>query len=268
LMARLAESGVSVNGVKIKFMGLYDTVASHGFSHSNDTQDLHLAAIREAEKVVQLAAADEYRENFPLTNIDSAGEKGVQKFLPGSHSDIGGGYIDRADERDYEILVLSGRIRDKEKMMARLENEKKWLVETGWHTEEEIRIKGIDVFKVWEKFVLKATRTGIRNRYSRIPLHIMADYAGKEGIVFDEDLGEIYPVPEELKRLKEAMGRYLELSKPSVPGDWRKNAPALTKLRHEYLHFSSHYGGSFDVHRPRFANGSRGGEREREIHEG
>jgi len=271
LMARLAESGVSVNGVKIKFMGLYDTVASHGLSHSNDTSKLHLAAIREAEKVVQLAAADEYRKNFPLTNIDSAGEKGVQKFLPGSHSDIGGGYIDRADEKDHEILVLYGynTAWDEKRIMALLENEKKWLIETGWHTEEDIRIEGIDVGEDWKKFVLKATRTGIRNRYSRIPLRIMADYARKEGIDFNEKFPKRHSVPEELKGIKEVIDRYLNLSKPSIPGDWRKNAPALTKLRHEYLHFSSRYGGSFDVHKPRFANDdSLGGEREREIHEG
>lgn len=43
--------------VEVKFVGLYDTVASHGLKLSL------------AENVVQLAAAEEHRANFRLTYI-------------------------------------------------------------------------------------------------------------------------------------------------------------------------------------------------------
>lgn len=45
--------------------------------------------IKSAEKVTHLVAADEYRTNFPLTDIKGVG---IDNKLIGVHSDIGGGY--------------------------------------------------------------------------------------------------------------------------------------------------------------------------------
>lgn len=63
------------NGVSVNFVGLFDTVASYGkdLNFSNDTEQLHLNFDSGyANKVVHLVALDEYRANFPLTNINSA----------------------------------------------------------------------------------------------------------------------------------------------------------------------------------------------------
>ena len=38
----LESKGYTVSAVKIKFIGLYDTVASYGFEHRDDTSELHL----------------------------------------------------------------------------------------------------------------------------------------------------------------------------------------------------------------------------------
>lgn len=69
LAQRLSAVGYTVGSVIVRFVGLFDTVASYGTVHSNDTADLNLDAIRAAEKVVQLAAGEEHRVNFRLTNI-------------------------------------------------------------------------------------------------------------------------------------------------------------------------------------------------------
>jgi len=91
-----------VKKIEIDFAGLFDTVASHGlfrllFSLSN-TKNLKLHAVSKAKQAIHLIAAEEHRENFSLTDIASAGSKGRELFLPGVHSDIGGGYRDEASE--------------------------------------------------------------------------------------------------------------------------------------------------------------------------
>lgn len=89
---------------RIHFVGLFDTVASYGVNHSNDVSELHLNfGPHYAHKVFHVVAGDEYRENFPLTTIDSTLKHhvstpegghpmGYELRIPGAHSDVGGGY--------------------------------------------------------------------------------------------------------------------------------------------------------------------------------
>ncbi|AOE87634.1 PAAR domain-containing protein [Pseudomonas sp. TCU-HL1] len=89
----------------LNFIGLFDTVAGivslrdGDFSpHNADNPRLHLRlAPGMARKVIHLVARDEYRHNFSLTQAEQDIE------LPGSHSDIGGGYLPLAREK----LLLS-----------------------------------------------------------------------------------------------------------------------------------------------------------------
>jgi hypothetical protein len=90
--------------LEANFVGLFDTVASFGFVHTNDVQQLHLNfAPESALRVFHIAALDEYRENFSLSSITSAcaanvsyaGKTcpmGFEIAIPGAHSDVGGGY--------------------------------------------------------------------------------------------------------------------------------------------------------------------------------
>ncbi len=73
---------------ELNFVGIFDTVAS---VLNYNTKSLGLYAIDTAEKVLHLCAMDEYRYHFPLTDIRSAYSKGLELFLPGCHTDIGGG---------------------------------------------------------------------------------------------------------------------------------------------------------------------------------
>jgi hypothetical protein len=85
----------SVGEVKFVFLGLYDTVSSFGYdlNFDDDVRQLRLDLMNRVDRVVHLCAADEHRKNFSLTDITSAGGKGVEIFLPGVHSDLGGGYL-------------------------------------------------------------------------------------------------------------------------------------------------------------------------------
>lgn len=124
------ELGVDSSVVKLKFVGLFDTVSSFDPSGEetpaepsdtsylkkaarhlswrqgdqefrNDVAELHLNLDDPTlERVVHLVAADEYRLNFSSTTIASAQRtgKGYELKLPGAHSDIGGGYQGVVDE--------------------------------------------------------------------------------------------------------------------------------------------------------------------------
>ena len=73
--ACLLKSGVKVKEIRFNFAGLYDTVASYGLNHrgnwfvKNDSEQLHLDAVKNCRVVVQFATQEEFRENFSLTNV-------------------------------------------------------------------------------------------------------------------------------------------------------------------------------------------------------
>lgn len=79
MYARLRGIGYSdtkKSAVKVCFAGLYDTVLSYWAGQYLHTEWLlDMKAVTEAEKVIHLAAADEHRLDFPLTNIKSAKKK-------------------------------------------------------------------------------------------------------------------------------------------------------------------------------------------------
>jgi len=111
--------------VTVKFAGLFDSVSSFdevgdkaedsrfagkAARHAtyggdddfkNDVSELHLTLDDEKlEKVVHFVANDEYRVNFSSTTIASARQRGIgcEFYLPGAHSDIGGGYAQVVEE--------------------------------------------------------------------------------------------------------------------------------------------------------------------------
>lgn len=83
--------------VRLKVIGLFDTVAAIGsVSDLGNIRDADSGQINIylppgcAQQVLQLVAGDEQRRNFPLNSVMPGWPKEV--VLPGSHSDIGGGY--------------------------------------------------------------------------------------------------------------------------------------------------------------------------------
>jgi hypothetical protein len=265
LEPRIEALGHAVELLEVNFVGLFDTVASYGFKHSNDTSDLSLDAIRAAKKVVQLAAAEEHRKNFRLTDIASAvgAGIGINVYLPGVHSDIGGGYIDHYDEvglqiLDFDVLFSTRALR------ARFERERVWLIESGWYLPSEIA-----PVNFWNE--LKVTKRGIRNQYDRIPLKHMADFAAETGLGFDP-IDVHHPVPPVLAGIRDTIDAHVAAhvagTSTSTAEHWiNMRGPAFQQLRHDYLHFSAFYGNISNA--PQFsAGGARHGQRRRVVQAG
>ena len=251
---RLIEDEYIVNKVEVSFAGLYDTVSAYGWGvvfDSSDVSTLKLNAVANAKKVLQLAAANEYRKNFSLTDIMSVGkEKGLQVFLPGAHSDVGGGYRAPVNGK----LCENGMPIYKSMSLNDVEEEKKRLIEIGWYKESEIAINSYPIYADIIEYVIEVTRANISNEYRKIPFNLMADKAKECGINFKSEIAE-ETVPGELKSVDGKIRQYVEVvGVQSKTGDWTHNEPWLVKLRHEYLHFSARY----EIgHGPRFSDYKR-----------
>lgn len=217
----------------VRFVGLYDTVASFGMQHTNDTAQLHLDAISKASFTFQLAAADEHRNNFRLTNIKKA-RRGLQKFLPGVHSDIGGGYTDKSDE---EITLDYATINYSKKMKIERQN----LIDLGWYLPGQIWIND-----TWGS--LRAERKGISNKYSHIPLHVMVEFSQEKNVKYEfSKIINKYDIQNEggkkvkLTDVKDRIDAYVKGEKEAITFNTPEDKQMLKDLRNEYFHFSAHY---------------------------
>jgi hypothetical protein len=266
---QLEDRGFTVNDVTVTFVGLYDTVASYGVQHSNDTRDLNLDAIRNAEYTFQLAAGDEHRANFRLTDIRSA-PAGKQIFLPGVHSDIGGGYNDHGRESDHQVVDLDWRgLVRRSADLASLERERNWLIQRGWYTERELSQPNY----AWE---ILGNRRNIRNTYANLALNMMADEAVAHGVPFSPELSAFHPIPRDaivtrVKALIDASVAAGNVAKGDAYKDYwlQMSEPSLNAVRHKYFHMSSRYGESAGAHAPNYtAHPSDGGVRRRVVQRG
>lgn len=249
----------NLQGVKVNFVGLFDTVASYGYKmdFSSGTEKLSLDAVKSAAMVVQLAAADEYRENFALTDIKSAGGKGLQLFLPGAHSDIGGGYRKVAVE-DFTIFKHSDDTRRQTEIAA-------WL-EDGWIRDRT------QIVADGSELVLKRT---VQNDYARIPLLKMTEQAKKGGLIFRSKMAADVSVAHDssLQKFKAAIDSYCQKKgNASRASDWTglKGASITSELkdvRYKYLHVSFNLETTWTVavNKPHL---NSAGKRERVVYEG
>lgn len=97
---------------KIRFntVDIFDTEASHGWNHTNDSEyfELDIDPKQHIAKIIHITAQKEYRNHFALVETNAAliwrnpqlnsnsllGKPiGFQYSLPGTHADIGGGYV-------------------------------------------------------------------------------------------------------------------------------------------------------------------------------
>ncbi|SEN01511.1 Uncharacterized alpha/beta hydrolase domain [Chryseobacterium taichungense] len=250
-----------VNPVEIafNFVGLYDTVASFGPVHSNDTIDLGLDAVNKAHFVLQLAADDEFRDNFDLTDIDSAGVKGLTFTLPGVHSDIGGCYVEMAEETS-DLYKEEGSGKECEKF-------RNILISEGWYNDkpEEIWIERLSphIHGSDARFLLKGRRK-LHNTYDKIPLNSMFHYSKQFGVKYLEDIiNDNHKIQEfflikinsqltgYMNACNEVRNTYIqEYNKNNTSGDYIDKLKRISyldyirpedlkKLRHQYLHWSA-----------------------------
>ena len=255
--ACLMKMEYKIKRIVFNFVGLYDTVASYGLKHSNDTEDLNLNAVSKARFVLQIASVDEYRKNFRLTNIKSAGLRGLEFTLPGVHSDIGGGYRNNVRE---DVLIYKGSKENCEKY-------KKILVEEGWYKDDkkEIEIREITVNED-EYPIRKCYLIGKRvlsNHYDKVSLNTMFHYSKQFGVIYDKrKIEKNYSIEDvQLTKIYNQLVSYMNACNKKrngyidklFNGDYLKDIKNihyqsfiskedLSYLRNHYLHWSVRYG--------------------------
>ena len=250
-----------IKEVFFNFVGLYDTVSSHGFSHKNDINDLGLDAIKKAWMVFQITAADEYRENFDLTNIHSSGLKGLELTFPGVHSDIGGSYRSGDKERSvvFKEKYFTGTRDDHFKFIPntpKCDAFKKILVNEGWYKNHELVLE-------YDKDLGIAYLVGqreVENTYDKIALNKMIMVSKQFKIQYDQKKEEkktnisdpfIANIFTQLTGYTQAvMAHRNEAIKAGKPvAEYLKESKQISylayldpedlkKLRHRYLHWS------------------------------
>ena len=189
---------------------MFDTVSSYGlcFKKEKDTEIFGLDAVTMSRNTLHLASADEHRHFFPLVNIKSTGFN--EKTFPGVHSDIGGSYVEGADEIKNGVAISTE---------AYVRKRYQKVVTEGWYTKDQLTIvrptflqqKQAELYPNYKKVFLDHTIEVIQEHvirlrgekkcisvaYSYIPLHIMCDYAMQPGIYVkfrDADLKDKYNI--------------------------------------------------------------------------
>ncbi|GAA3727949.1 hypothetical protein GCM10022422_07260 [Flavobacterium ginsengisoli] len=222
--ACLLKENFSIKKIEINFVGLYDTVASYGFYHGNDSIDLHLDAVKKARFVLQLSSDDEYRENFDLVNIESAGLHGLELTLPGVHSDIGGSYINNAKEVSalyYKRESLYNKmIHHSDQEVEKL---KKIVISEGWYKKHQIeagvvhksaidnKIKKGSVEDL-ERFYAVVGIRNLYNTYDQIPLHLMFHFSKDAKVEYRKNKLISYSIEDEfIKSVCNSLNNYVNV---------------------------------------------------------
>lgn len=201
--ACLAVQEFTPHKIIFRFVGLYDTVAAYGLDHRgkdafgisiirSDTEQLGLDAVQKASFVLQFAADDEHRDNFDLTNIDSAGINGLEITLPGVHADIGGCYVDNDKER---VDIFYERYSNYE-----CEKFKKMLIEEGWYNPDQLHIIHSYTTDFTQKmpekhsdnpagfYGLVGIKKAVHNSYDKVALNQMFHYSKQFDVFYAEDM--------------------------------------------------------------------------------
>lgn len=228
--------------------------------HKDNVKDYGLWATKLAKNVVHVCAMDEVRQNFALVDIESSlkegKEKSIEVFIPGCHTDIGGGAAigiegEKIINKDSEKYLTSYYVHSK----SWLEKDNgdilkpinvKSLKEIGWLNPDS-KTPGFFTFSVTGRVELDEDETyycdntipanvimyrHVTPGYSNIALNFMKEKA--IGDPFNE-IPKAYKVPKDLNDLYrqlqtiDSSGRYFVY--PNKLGQY-------SELRRRFIHFS------------------------------
>ena len=227
----------SIQNIIFNFVGLFDTVASFGFLHYNDVEQLNLTAVSKAKKVVHLIAANEYREYFALSDISSAIKKGVgyELVLPGAHSDIGGGY----PKIEEEVRFLDSEVHPKKEFTKEINATKGKYMESGWYTIQQLEIEEGYVRESGYVCNLYGKRK-LTNEYQYISLKIMKYFCEKyTKMSFNESEFSRYRVKNSfLQQIEKELYEYAIANDSASKKIASPNYRDLKILRNKFLHIS------------------------------
>ncbi|RXE85244.1 DUF2235 domain-containing protein [Pseudoalteromonas sp. A757] len=249
--------------VVFRFVGIFDTVASIGGDGDNYHGELY--AKDELEKaarldlnqasagaVYHLTAWDERRDKFPLSSLKnkdgSLFSNHKEDYLPGVHSDIGGGYAPISIDIEYPLKRIRG-IPGEPQHEAKVQQAKLAI-------EQRYQWPGIDVDMVYRFKRLRygASRSGrdkdiyttyrpvwrrkIDNTLAHYGLHQMYNEAVQHGVPLKEmaRLQSIYPY-----ELSNEVATLVPKALKAGP-----TSQAWQKLYEHYIHISSRFTGFTD----------------------
>lgn len=240
---------------EINFIGLLDTVAAIAepfprlispHKAANAGVNLYLAP-GIARTVVQLVASDECRHNFPLTATDHDIE------MPGSHSDIGGGYLPLITEKlllsKPESSLCAATIANEQSQAYRRalddfkRTEHRWrscfapqeLNICTWETPVPSHVHG-DVPQK-RVFAALAGQRKVRGELSLVYLRIMRELAVQAGVGFDAvPTTPDYALPAELEPIAASLLAYA-MARPFS----KLSVAEQSLLRRRYIHLSANW---------------------------
>ncbi|QAR30230.1 DUF2235 domain-containing protein [Ornithobacterium rhinotracheale] len=236
----------------VRFVGLYDTVASYDKDKSlingalskgfdGAVKSLKLNDIGSFARAVHFTAMDEHRINFALTRLPKISK--VEEFdLPGVHSDIGGSYNNHPKKYKEKVTIEEHVSKKTIDILINI------LIKQGWYKGNQLEID-------WS--VLGYYLTGKRilsKAYSFIPLEFMDRMFKK--IIDDKEKQSIFIKSKEVDKKYLIDGHPILIkSKRILEGyvfdgkekwifktnDKSENTKLLKELRNHYLHWSAHY---------------------------
>lgn len=218
--------------VRIRFIGIFDTVAAVGSGKNSDNGPVNVhMSTAQADGIMHLIAVNEYRANFRLNHNWPDG--GPYRRCTGAHSDIGGGYAGTGSEALVEKVntkvfptrraAEAARAVDVARAEAARNSLESFYVQEGWIAAGDprgglvnepgpIRQRTVSNFGVLRASVYTYTTAARLNRpwvrlgLSRIPLALMYDAAIASGVPFDAlPSGGEYEIPQELRGMAQTM---------------------------------------------------------------
>jgi hypothetical protein len=238
--------------INMGFIGLFDTVPSiAGWSNLGNIKSPVATGIklyldrRYFTDVVQLVARDECRANFALSRVKPDHQEII---LPGVHSDIGGGYLEEAEEcvlvSPMQTLLVSVSTDVVTTSIYRdamtVRNE--WLAK-GWPSElleivtpPALLMPGNSEDRLGPKtkriFVGVQLKRQVNGMLSRVYLRVMHKLAKEKGVRFSDipDTPEL-SIPTELQ----------DLSDRFILGNYETTAQEEQMLKLKYIHTSANW---------------------------
>jgi len=226
-----------LQGVKMGFIGLFDTVAAVAGAVK---LDLHLDPAR-FPQVVQLVARDEHRQHFALAQL-CHGHTEIE--VPGAHADIGGGYLALEQEKllvwPMQALTVGGGTQVHTTSIYRHADQERqlWLAR-GWPAEWLQVITPpatlvADRNQPPQKQVYSATQLQreVRGELSRLYLRVMHAMAVARGVPLQAiPAAAEHALPADLQPLE----------KRFLGGDFALTEAEERLLMLNYIHVSAHW---------------------------
>lgn len=245
----------SWGSVRLKVIGLFETVAAvGGISDFGNVRDAVNARVNLflppgcAQQVLHLVADDEHRRNFALNRVAPDWPREI--ILPGSHSDIGGGYPPQSVEvvsltRPRRSLVSANTPYDATDAWLQTHAELETLDAQRWiDPDDESASLGVECFERMAqrgpgmKSVVASVKLERRvfGHLSRIYLRVMHALACDEGVPFNA-----LPDTADLSLPPELRGVCVKLIDYARGHGQPLTSEELRMLYRRYIHCSAHW---------------------------